>query len=542
MAKILPNQPRLLTLPTPLKSSLLPLAIALGGGLLMGLAPEPFNLWPLAWVALAPLWVVGVTRPTASLSSLLLPALVWGIGYHGLALSWITGLHPLTWMGIPWLASLLITCFCWGFITLWGAAIGVVWLWGLTHLWRWATKVWPIPLAPGWRVLLGVTLWCSLESLWALGPLYWTSLAYTQSPHNLVILHLGQLSGPTLVTAAIVAVNGLLAEAWISYRHQNSPASYRSLLVLAAFGLLGLHGLGFSLYHQPLAQPPQAAVKVGLIQGNVPTRIKLSAAGITRAIEGYTQGYERLADQGVDVVLTPEGALPFFWEGFNQTHNSLYQAILEKRVPLWLGTFLHQGDRVTQSLLTVAGDGRTLSRYNKVKLVPLGEYIPFESTLGALIGRLSPLSSSMVPGRPDQEFDTPFGRVAVGICYESAFAELFRHQVAKGGQFILTASNNDPYSRAMMAQHHAQDVMRSIETDRWAVRVTNTGLSGIVDPRGHTRWLSQVNTYMLHQDTIYRRQTRTLYVQWGNWLLPLLWLATGVGGLLPWVAARLRRG
>jgi apolipoprotein N-acyltransferase len=172
----------------------------------------------------------------------------------------------------------------------------------------------------------------------------------------------------------------------------------------------------------------------------------------------------------------------------------------------------------------VTGTGKVFSRYDKVKLVPLGEYIPFENILGGLIERLSPLDAHLVAGQPHQKFDTPFGRAIVGICYDSAFAEHFRRQAARGGEFIITASNNAHYSSAMPAQHHAQDVMRAIETDRWAARATNTGYSAIVDPRGRTIWISGINTYELHADTIYRRRTQTLYVQWGDWLTGALCL------------------
>ena len=95
-------------------------------GILMGLTVAPFNVWFLAWIALAPLWVLIVNSAQRKSPPFLL-ALAWGIGYHGLALSWITGIHPMTWMGVPWLASLGIALFCWTFITLWGAALVAVW-------------------------------------------------------------------------------------------------------------------------------------------------------------------------------------------------------------------------------------------------------------------------------------------------------------------------------------------------------------------------------------------------------------------------------
>lgn len=511
--------------------------IALGSGILMGLTPAPGNAWFLAWIALAPLWVMVLRSPTP-----LLCALGWGIGYHGLALSWIRDLHPLTWMGVPWLASLAIAGFCWAFITFWGALLVVLWAWLLRRLTATtATQNSPkfkqitqnLPLKtdtafPVWfRILLGVALWCGLELLWGQGVLYWTSLSYTQSPHNLAILHLGQLSGPLTVTAAIVAVNGVWAEAWLQWRQQ-VVSRVRPLLLAGSAFLVGLHLLGFILYSQPLADSSGLALQLGIVQGNIPTRIKLFEQGLRLSLENYVKGYETLVEQGVDAVLTPEGALPWLW--INQpSENPLYRAIVAKGVPAWIGTVgLRQG-RVTQTLFSVSASGELVGRYDKVKLVPLGEYIPFEAVLGQIVGRLSPVGASMLPGEFNQRLQTPFGQAIAGICYESAFPELFRRQAASGGAFILTASNNDPYGRAMMSQHHAQDVMRSIETNRWAVRATNTGLSGIVDPHGRTQWLSGFRSFETHAHTIYRRQTQTLYVRWGNWLTPVL---LGLSGLI----------
>ena len=534
------------------KSKTLAWAIALFSGILMALTTAPVNAWLLAWVALAPLWILVVSyeRPLQEVkqqkffllpaSFFLLPSL-WGIGYHGLALSWIMGIHPMTWLGVPWWPSLAIALFCWAFITLWGAALVAVWAWlfaiaiskisGTGILPVIFPKISGTGILPVIRVLIGTALWCALESIWSTGSLWWTSLSYTQSPHNLAILHLGQLSGPSAVTAAIVAVNGLIAEAWLEARRKKEEVRRKNWIpyILPASLCLVLHIAGWSLYNRPLNQEAATPLKIGIIQGNIPNEIKFDSAGWVRALEGYTIGYKQLADRKVDAVLIPETALPFIWTNeYQRSTLSFYQAILERGVVAWVGGFGQQENSITNSLLAIDRTGEIVGRYDKLKLVPLGEYIPFYEILGGIINRLSPLDAHLVPGNSQQLFDTPFGRAIVGICYDSAFAEIFRYQAANGGEFMITASNNAHYKPPMLDQHHALDVMRAIETDRWAAIATNTGYSAFVNPRGETVWKSRINTYEVRDATIYRRQTRTLYVRWGDWLTPVLLVLAGL--------------
>ncbi len=507
---------------------------ALVGGLCMALAPAPLNWWGCAWVGLIPLWWVVFPAPTArhpeptvklTWLQTQLPLILWSLAYHGLALRWITGLHPLTWMGIPWLGSVAIVAFAWSFITFWG--VGSVLLWGAGL--RWLNQ--RSPLGTIERVLAGTALWCTIEAARSLTPLDWTTLAYTQSPGNPWILHLGQLSGNLTVSAAIVAVNGLLAEALRPDQPKLPTKGQRQFLGAAlALGLTS-HAIGAILYFQPLNDATAEALNVGIIQGNVPTRIKLSADGIQQAIRNYTIGYRDLAQQGVDAVLTPEGALPFDWA--SQQPPLLVGAITQAKVPLWLGSFGTARDatgqrRPAQRLFSLNDDGAIISHYDKVKLVPLGESLPFESVLGNVIGRLSPLRSYLFPGEIGQTFETGFGRAAIGICYESAFPNLFQAQIQQGANLIITASNLDPYSEVLMAQHQAHDLMRAIEFDRWTIRATNTGYSGIINPHGQILWQSPARQFVTHSGQIYRRRTQTLYSRAGNWLTPLLVVALGV--------------
>ncbi|MEA5465208.1 apolipoprotein N-acyltransferase [Leptothoe sp. PORK10 BA2] len=499
-------------------------------GILMGLWPA----WPLAWVSLVPLWWVvhrgdGLRRSAWA-------GLIWGVGYHGTLLAWVLHLHPLTWLGVPWLGSIAIAIAAYAFVTLWGAALAVCWAMAMVGLQRWA----PIgnTIDPMGRVLVGMALWCGLEALWSCGPLYGTSLAITQSPGNLVIVHLARLSGHLTITAAIVVVNGFLALA--------IDSQPRRWLTMAVGVFAIAHLVGWGLYQQPLQDSSDNAINIGIIQGNIPSREKLTYRGVRRAEDVYRNNYRLLAQQGADAVLTPEGALPKLWSPETSLFNDVVQ---EAGVPLWLGTFtVVPGEQrhIYQSLVEITPRGTTPdnnpvntqsnnqnnnqynSQYNKIKLVPLGEYIPLQSLLGELISRLSPIGTDMLPGLPDQRFETAVGPAAVGICYDSAYGWIFRRQVAQGGEFILTASNNDPYPRRMMAQHYGHDVIQAIATDRWAARSTNTGLSAVVDPHGHRHWMSEPQTFDAQLKTIYRRQTRTLYVRWGDWLVPGLLLVSGV--------------
>jgi len=493
----------------------LPWGSCLIAGALMGITCDPINAWFLAWIAFIPLWVWVINQQSCHWSQLI-PAVTFAIGYYGISLFWITGVHPMTWMGVPWLASLVIAIGCWVFLISWGTVLVVIWSLAMIAV----TRKLANPLQ---RVLFGVTIWCSLETIWSYTPLHWTTFALTQSPHNLPILQWLSISGTTTVTAIIVAVNGLLAESIIT---RNSKLSLNSGLIQGAIAILvTFHFVGGWLYLRPIETPQNQALRVGIIQGNVPNEIKLYPEGWRKAIAGYTKGYINLAKAGAQAVLTPETALPFQWQQQVRQGSKFYDAILEQGVPVWLGAFGNKQGNDTNSLYSINGEGETISRFDKVKLVPLGEYIPLESVLGQVVDRLSPLESHLAKGNPDQTFMTSFGKAIVGICYESAYGQHFRTQAASGGEFILSASNDAHYSETMPAQHHAQDVMRAIETDRAMVRATNTGYSAIVDSRGNTRWLSQMNEYQTHLGTIYRRETKTPYVRWGNWFN---WMLVGL--------------
>lgn len=169
------------------------LFLAFGSGLIMGLSPAPLNWWFLSWFSLTPLWWLLFSQKRTTKEIALL-GFSWGFGYHSLALFWITGIHPMTWMGVPWLASLAIAIAVWLIIGCWGASLVTVWVVAFRHITSnfldRAKHSISLTLT---RIILGIAIWCSLEALWSHGPLWWSSLSYTQSPSNLIILQLAKI-------------------------------------------------------------------------------------------------------------------------------------------------------------------------------------------------------------------------------------------------------------------------------------------------------------------------------------------------------------
>ncbi|MGB2924012.1 MAG: apolipoprotein N-acyltransferase [Limnothrix sp.] len=510
---------------------------AFGGGILMGLTSAPLEAWYLAWVAIIPLWILihqapnkTAIAPTKNLFRIvkkfyqryqnpLIYSIAWGIGYQGLILFWITGIHPMTWMGIPWFWSLCIAAAAWLIITVWGVCVPLLWTVGMLIFGELAPAFADSGQTKFKRIIYGSALWCVIEYVWSQGDLFWHFLAFSQSPHNLAILQLTKLSGFTTVSAVILLVNGCFAEFFLDYLAKRKQNQAKLFLILGITIFTAFHGLGLGLFLTTETDTSQP-FKIGIIQGNIPNEIKLYKDGTTGAIANYTKGYRELAQQNVDLIITPETALPFKIEQV-LGGTALSRAMRQEKIPIILGAFGSEGKNFTNSLFTINAQTEVISRYNKQRLVPLGEYIPFESILGKFIDRLSPLDAHLARGQNPPTLMTPIGQAIAAICYESAYPEHFRRQTAAGGEFIIVSSNDAHYSPTMPAQHHALDVMQAIANSRWTVRASNTGYSGIVSPTGETTWLSQLNHYETHSGTIFLSSIKNLYVSWGNWLVKL---------------------
>ncbi len=197
-----------------------------------------------------------------------------------------------------------------------------------------------------------------------------------------------------------------------------------------------------------------------------------------------------------------------------------------------------QGKRweATNSATLLNPLGQRIFTYDKIRLVPFGEYVPLRQWL-TFAGRLTADLSDFTPGTKYSVGDLPGGRFGVFICYEAIFHDEVRHFAGNGAQLLINLSNDGWFGRsAAPAQHLMMARVRAVESRRWMLRDTNNGYTVDIDPYGRT--VAALATDIRGQlDAPYDfRSDTTLFVRWGDWLA---WLCSIIYiGLMFWVGMR----
>ena len=165
----------------------------------------------------------------------------------------------------------------------------------------------------------------------------------------------------------------------------------------------------------------------------------------------------------------------------------------------------------------VAPDGSFVGRYDKMHLVPFGEYVPFKR-LFFFAGSLLAEAGTFEPGADRAVFQAAGHRYGTFICYESIFADEVRQFVAGGAEVLVNISNDGWYGDSSAPwQHLNMARMRAIENDRWVLRATNTGVTAAIDPRGRVVAAAPRHIRTAIQVPFAYRRDLTFYTRHGDW-------------------------
>lgn len=500
--------------------------LAIFSGLLLALSfPSP-GLSILAWGAIVPL--LAAVRDQSPKITFKLGLLAGFIAYAGI-FYWLN-IVMTTYGKLPLVVSIFLTLVMAAYLALYVAAAVALARFGEDR---------GIPLPLGLPVS-----WVALEFLRAffLTGFPWATFGYTQY-RTLPLIQIADMTGVYGLSFLLVLTNVVLFRMALGITGRSGIRYPLALCALLVAIIGGCIGYGFVGLNAPESGPK---VRVALAQGNIPQDIKWNPAFQEETVAIYERLSRKSAGGGFDLVVWPESSLPFFFE-----REKLYSARVSN-LAKELGSSLivsspalEKGvmkDRLYNSAFLIDADGTTLGRADKVHLVPFGEYVP--------MARLLPFVSKMVegigdfsPGEKITPLSARFGKLGMLVCFEGIFPEISREYVRKGATMLVNITNDAWFGRSSAPyQHLSMTVFRAVENRVPLVRSANTGISAIIDSRGHIIRMSGLFHEALITGEVRAGNQLTFYTRYGDlfaWGCVFLVLAGGMVMILP-VGKRLR--
>jgi len=477
----------------------LALVIAAASGALLSAAFPPVGAWPVAFIALAPLlWLLAESGPRRG--SVL--GLAYGLAFHGATLYWILRFGEMAWVALTLVSALWVALF--------GALVPA-----LRRPGRPLITV--IGIASAWTVLE----WC--KGMWPLGGFTWGTIGVSQVD-NLATVRLGTVAGVWGVTFAVVTVNAALAQLVDGGGDRRGRAAVGAVAAALALVPLAL----------PFAVAEGQAIDVATLQIDVREARDGSTTDEDRRVAEMNIAQHRRfeAQPRPDLIVWGEGALDPAAAADPELRAVVSDVVAEVAVPTVIGAVIGDADGSQHtSVVQLDASGAEVDRYDKTRLVPFGEFVPFRARLG-WIEAIDQVPVDRTPGEGTHLFESP-GLPPFGtpICYENSFPAITRAIVDAGAGFVIVPVNNASYGfTAASAQHLQMSQMRAIETGRWYVNAAISGISAFVDPSGRIVASAGLFEPAILRHTIRSSDQRTWYVRLGDWLpwLALAFLAVAL--------------
>ena len=357
------------------------------------------------------------------------------------------------------------------------------------------------------RVFAFAAVWVLFEWLrsWILTGFPWLLYghALVDSPFKGIIPVLGVLGGSFFV--AVMAA-GLHAMMHTGVRQCMRWGASLAVVVFACWLLTAIN------WTRPGASQP---VKVAAVQANIPFAMKWDQSRRDEVYQTYVNLTRRYARN--DIVVWPETAIPTFYRVANENFIGRFETELKStETHLLAGIFTHEAgsDRIFNSLVSLGGERQF---YRKRRLVPFGEYLPlrrlFDFFSKIVIIPMSDLSS----GEGSALLHLAGFAAGVSICYEVAFSREIMRALPQA-EFLINVSNDAWFGNSLAPHQHLQIARaRSLETGRYMLRATNTGISAVIDPQGVL--LAQSGQFVdeVVEAEILPMRGSTPFVLWGNW-------------------------
>jgi apolipoprotein N-acyltransferase len=392
-------------------------------------------------------------------------------------------------------------------------------------------------LARRWQVgalLAAPVVWVALEWLrtyFPFGGFPWNLLGYAIAPH-IGWVQPAAYVGVYGLSFMIVGVNAFVAVFWLAPSRRTAVPLAAIAVALTVAWLVG----------RRLPAEPATATAL-LVQTNLPQQDVFDPLWVynhpdeMQALEQLTRDAVAAQPTPPALVIWPEIPVSIYFNQDPVIRARLIALAQSTRVHFITGTIDYtpiEGSRpdVYNSAVLLSRDGGLVAQYEKIELVPFGEYLPAIGRFGFL-KRMVREVSDFSPGREYDVMPTDQGRLSMFICYEAIFPGQVRQFVERegGAEFLVNISNDGWFGRsAAAAQHLNMARLRAVETRRFLLRGTNTGITAVIDPYGRLVSRAPEHVRAVLPVGFAPRQERSFYARFGDWL-PLLCTLVTVGAL-----------
>ncbi|UCD54767.1 MAG: apolipoprotein N-acyltransferase [Candidatus Omnitrophota bacterium] len=430
---------------------------------LLILAYPNFNLEYLAWIALIPLFFALENK---NIKQRFVAGYIFGVIFFSGILYWLTNVTVPGTIILILLLSLAPAIFC------------------LLYATRRASSLYAIIFVP--------SAWVLTENLRAhlFTGFPWALLAHSQSL-NLPVIQIADITGAYGVSFLIVLVNF-----GVYLALKKTPKRFYILFfIFILFSLTWTYGQNRINYVYPAR-----GLKVSVIQGNIPQHIKWDPSYKKFIIDKYCALTKESLKENPDLVIWPETAVPGYLEE-PYLKRQVLDLAKSGNTHLLVGTLREEGYEFFNSATLISDKGEVLQNYDKIHLVPFGEFVPFEKLLfpmrafidkpigdfdrGSEFTVFKAVFSDVIPSPRNIQKTTRFHSFSALICFEDIFPGLSRHLVKKGARFLVNITNDAWFGKTAAPYQHAQgSIFRAVENRTPVVRAANTGLSCIIDHKG----------------------------------------------------------
>lgn len=478
--------------------------LAMLSGIMLTFSFPPIDLHWLAWISLVPLLISTTGK---SLFTTLKLSLVTGLTHYLSLIYWIA-LVLSNYGDINVFMSITIMLLLASYLSLYIAVFPII-----VNLTKYKSSY----MAP---IFWGAAAWISLEYVRAhlLTGFPWCLLGYSQYS-ILPLIQISDCAGVYGVSFIIVMINLSIYNLFFVLDIKKR----KHLIIKTAFTFLfvGLV-ISYGFYHLNKKTETKKAVgkiKAAIVQGNIDQTLKWRPELQEKTIDAYRKLSKKSARFNPDIIVWPETAVPFFFQEMPKLSEEIFRISKNVGANILFGSpaYSRYGQNVRYyNRAYVINEDKILGYYDKIHLVPFGEYVPLKKFL-PFAHRLVVASGDFLPGKNINPIAMDHAKIAPLICFESIFPNISRTHAARGSNLLVNITNDAWFGKTSAPyQHLSMAVFRCVENGLPMLRAANTGVSAFILDSGKIVKKSRLFTEDVLMGEIKYGSNNTFYSKYGD--------------------------